>query len=116
MAFNDIRPAAETHILVIPQRHVVSVHTVTINEYQLLLRMKAIAIDLLKQSGHDSESSKLGFHIPPFNTVNHLHLHAIGGEFKSPLRESKYETGRIYYMELSQLLAKLEASGASKAA
>ncbi|KAG0355467.1 hypothetical protein BG005_005588 [Podila minutissima] len=108
LAFYDIKPAAETHIMVIPARHIVSVHTVTVDDYDLLLRMKAKALDLLKQFGHDVEASRLGFHIPPFNTVNHLHLHVLGGKFKSALRESKYEPGKIYYMELSQLLTKLE--------
>ncbi|KAF9327009.1 hypothetical protein BG006_009640 [Podila minutissima] len=94
--------------MVIPARHIISVHTVTVDDYDLLLRMKAKALDLLKQFGHNVEASRLGFHIPPFNTVNHLHLHVLGGKFKSALRESKYEPGKIYYMELSQLLAKLE--------
>ena len=52
--------------------------------------------------------SRLGFHVPPFNTVDHLHLHVLGGELKSKFRKLKYETGRMWYMDLFQLEADLE--------
>ncbi|KAF9099545.1 hypothetical protein BGX29_006098 [Mortierella sp. GBA35] len=108
VAFYDIRPAAETHILIIPAVHIDSVKTVQVTDYQLLLKIKAKALDLLKQHGHEPENCRLGFHIPPFNTVDHLHLHVLGGEFKSALRSAKYETGKKWYMDLSKLFADLE--------
>ncbi|KAG0213046.1 hypothetical protein BGX33_003178 [Mortierella sp. NVP41] len=101
-------PAAETHILIIPAVHIDSVKTVQVTDYQLLLKIKAKALDLLKQHGHEPENCRLGFHIPPFNTVDHLHLHVLGGEFKSALRSAKYETGKKWYMDLSKLFADLE--------
>ncbi|KAF9988317.1 hypothetical protein BGZ75_009647 [Mortierella antarctica] len=108
VVFYDIKPAAQTHILIIPKEHIISVKTVQISDYDLLLRIKAKALDLLKTLGHDPETSRLGFHIPPFNTVNHLHLHVLGGSFKSAATSVKYEKGRKWYMELSELLADLE--------
>ncbi|KAG9327300.1 hypothetical protein KVV02_007076 [Mortierella alpina] len=108
VAFYDINPAAQTHILIIPKEHIISVKTVQISDYDLLLRIKAKALDLLKTLGHDPETSRLGFHIPPFNTVNHLHLHVLGGSFESAATSVKYEKGRKWYMELSELLVELE--------
>ncbi|KAF8933986.1 HIT-like domain-containing protein [Dissophora ornata] len=108
VAFYDIKPAAETHILIIPTEHIVSVKTVRVSDYDILVRIQAKAHDLLQQHGHDPSTSRLGFHIPPFNTVNHLHLHVLGGEFKPPERSAKYETGKKWYMDLSQLLSDLQ--------
>ncbi|KAF9435113.1 hypothetical protein BGZ76_006863 [Entomortierella beljakovae] len=70
--------------------------------------MREKAIDLLNENGHDPQASKLGFHVPPFNTVDHLHLHVLGGKFKSKFRTLKYETGRMWYKDLSQLQEDLE--------
>ncbi|KAF8944111.1 hypothetical protein BGZ47_004623 [Haplosporangium gracile] len=108
VAFYDIKPAAETHILIIPVVHIESVKTVQPSDHDLILRMKAKALDLLKEHGHQPENCRLGFHIPPFNTVNHLHLHVLGGDFKTALRSAKYEIGKKWYMDLSELLSNLE--------
>lgn len=35
-------------------------------------------------------SRSLGFHIPPYTSVDHIHLHAQGLPFKSTLRKWKY--------------------------
>ncbi|KAG0198341.1 hypothetical protein BGX28_008236 [Mortierella sp. GBA30] len=58
VAFYDIRPAAQTHILIIPRKHIVSVQTVDMSDYQLLLKFKAKAHDLLRQHGHEPETSR----------------------------------------------------------
>lgn len=38
--------------------------------------MKKNLLDLLEKHGR-TEDISLGFHIPPFNSVKHLHLHGI---------------------------------------
>ncbi|KAF9292479.1 hypothetical protein BGZ68_005162 [Mortierella alpina] len=112
VAFDDINPSSETHILIVPVAHVESVKTLApTTEHQGLLEMMRLkAIDLLKERGHDPEdtNTRLGFHVPPFNTVGHLHLHVLGGEFKSRFRKMKYEPKRMWYMDLAQLQADLE--------
>ncbi|KAG0045024.1 hypothetical protein BGZ83_009727 [Gryganskiella cystojenkinii] len=107
-AFNDINPAAETHILIVPVAHIHNMKSLTVEHQGLLQKMRSKANDLLLERGHDPEASKLGFHVPPFNTVDHLHLHVLGGELKSKFRKLKYETGRMWYMDLFQLQADLE--------
>lgn len=40
--------------------------------------MKTKILELMgKNNQNDINEISLGFHIPPFNSVNHLHLHAI---------------------------------------
>lgn len=38
--------------------------------------MKQCMLDLLEKNGQSTDFM-LGFHIPPFNSVKHLHLHGI---------------------------------------
>lgn len=57
-AFNDINPAAETHILIVPVNHVKSVKTMTTDHIPLLEKMHQKGIDLLKERGHDPEQSR----------------------------------------------------------
>lgn len=43
-----------------------------------VLDMKRIMLDLLaKNNQTDMNEISLGFHVPPFNSVKHLHLHGI---------------------------------------
>lgn len=57
-AFNDINPAAETHILIVPVDHVKSVKTMTTDHIPLLEKMHQKGIDLLKERGHNPEQSR----------------------------------------------------------
>lgn len=52
--------------------------------------MKKHLEDLLEKNGQTSDIS-LGFHIPPFNSVKHLHLHGI-----SPKSEMGFLAGWIF--------------------
>ncbi|KAF9429616.1 hypothetical protein BGZ76_001173 [Entomortierella beljakovae] len=72
--------------------------------------MRAKAHDLLLERGFNPATCRLGFHVPPFNSVYHLHLHVIGGEFKSHQKSLKYEVGSKRFMELGQLIAMLESN------
>lgn len=48
--------------------------------------MKRIMLDLLsKENQTDANDISLGFHLPPFNSVKHLHLHGI-----SPKSEMRF--------------------------
>src|SRR4051812_46991279 len=41
-------------------------------------------------------SNRLGYHIPPFNSVQHLHLHVLSLPLKSRWREFKYRDTSIH--------------------
>lgn len=75
---------------------------------------------MLDDLGSPPESRKLGFHIPPFNSVNHLHLHTQTLPYKSKLREAEYpvangavgkEKGFSWFVEVGQAVRILEGGG-----
>lgn len=81
VAFRDLNPAAPTHVLVVPKRHIVGVDHVTAEDGDVLAAMflaaKAVAVaDGVNESGYrtvfnvGSDSGQ---------TVPHLHLHVLGG-------------------------------------
>jgi histidine triad (HIT) family protein len=66
IAFKDIHPAAELHVLVIPRRHIDDASVVTADDGPVLA-----------ERGY-----RLIFNIGPdaMNSVPHLHLHVLGGK------------------------------------
>ncbi|CAE6427729.1 unnamed protein product [Rhizoctonia solani] len=119
IVFKDRNPAAREHLLVITRRHVESVKSLNVSDVPLLLRMRDAGSQALSSLGIPEDQQKFGFHIPPFNTVNHIHLHAQGLPYKSGLREKKYRTstssrtdktkGFSWYAELGQCIRILES-------
>lgn len=81
IAFNDIRPIAPVHILIIPKEHIESVNDLEDKDTELIGKMiilaKKIAINLdIAPNGY-----KLLFRVGEWGgqEVPHIHLHLIGG-------------------------------------
>ncbi|RCH92592.1 hypothetical protein CU097_008187 [Rhizopus azygosporus] len=67
---------------------------------------------LLKEEGFNPEDEtqiRLGFHVPPFNSVNHLHMHVIGLPFKNKFRYLKYKVGLPWFMDINALFMSLKS-------
>ncbi|KIP11088.1 hypothetical protein PHLGIDRAFT_100407 [Phlebiopsis gigantea 11061_1 CR5-6] len=120
VVFNDRNPASKHHLLVIPRRHVESVKTLKPSDASMVARMAEIGHDLLDELGVPPGSRRLGFHIPPFNSINHLHLHVQGLPYKSLWRRVKYpyrpggdatEKGFGWFIEVEQAIRILEKRG-----
>jgi diadenosine tetraphosphate (Ap4A) HIT family hydrolase len=81
LAFEDIHPRAPTHGLIIPKRFVESVFDLAgPADLQLLEDMQALAHRLLaarEPAAYAAGDYTLCFHVPPFNSVDHLHLHVL---------------------------------------
>ncbi|ORZ20331.1 scavenger mRNA decapping enzyme C-term binding-domain-containing protein [Absidia repens] len=113
IVFKDRSPAASLHLLVIPRKHIGTVKNLEKKDIPLLQKMIGLGQQLLKEQGYqiddDKEQFRLGFHAPPFNSVNHLHMHVIGLPFKNGWRKWKYMSGRIWYLDASSVLGHLHA-------
>ena len=81
LAFRDINPQAPVHVLVIPKRAIARVSTATDTDEDLLGHLMLCARDVARQEG----LSESGFRLVVNNgdhggqTVDHLHIHVIGG-------------------------------------
>ncbi|TCK97656.1 scavenger mRNA decapping enzyme DcpS-like protein [Paraburkholderia sp. BL9I2N2] len=61
VAFRDIRPAAETHVLVIPRKHIATLSNCTEGDAPLLGRMLVLAARLADQLGVAYTGGETGF-------------------------------------------------------
>lgn len=80
-AFRDIHPQAPTHLQIIPNRHIPAVADVTPADAELLGRMITVANHLAVQEGIAQSGYRLVINTGPQagQSVNHLHLHLLGG-------------------------------------
>jgi histidine triad (HIT) family protein len=86
LAFEDINPAAPTHVLVIPKRHVASAHDLGPADGDLLGEMFSVAGAIAEGAGiADGYRIVTNVGAPAGQSVFHLHLHVLGGrEFSWP--------------------------------
>jgi histidine triad (HIT) family protein len=81
LAFEDIRPVAPTHVVIIPKEHIPSVHELTDGHGAMLGRMIGVANRIADERKVDREGYRLVFNKGPQagQSVYHLHLHLLGG-------------------------------------
>lgn len=81
-AFRDISPAAPTHILIVPNKHIDSVNTMTADDEQLVGRLFTVARQLAAQEGVAEDGYRLIVNTGASagQTVFHIHLHLLGGK------------------------------------
>src|SRR5438034_10542956 len=84
VAFEDIRPVAPTHVLVIPKEHIPSVHDLTPGQGPMLARMMEVANRIADERKVDRDGYRIVFNKGPTarQSVYHLHLHLLGGRAK----------------------------------
>ena len=81
IAFKDINPKAEVHLLVIPREHIASLNELTPEHDALITHMMRLIPQLAKSQGLDAgfrtiiNTGKGGGQI-----IFHLHMHLMGGK------------------------------------
>lgn len=81
IAFRDINPAAPTHVLVIPRKHIESANAFVEDDKELLGHLMWAASQVAKQEGIADDGYRLVVNCNPAGgqTVYHLHIHVLGG-------------------------------------
>ena len=94
VVFKTIAPASKLHLLVTPRLHIRNLRS--LNKYEdaeLIHKMKFVgerSIIAVDENALRNSPIQFCFHVPPWNSIDHLHLHAIaypnemnfGGFFK----------------------------------
>ena len=80
-AFRDLNPAAPTHILIVPNKHIDSVNTLTNGDEQLIGHLFTTAKQIAAQEGIAEDGYRLiiNTNANAGQTVFHIHLHLLGG-------------------------------------
>ncbi|XP_067274550.1 adenosine 5'-monophosphoramidase HINT3 [Pseudorasbora parva] len=107
ICFEDIYPAAPHHYLVIPKKHIHSCLSLQADDIGLVRRMAEMGRDVLRAKGvKDFEDISLGFHVPPFITVPHLHLHVLA-PFSQIFKRSEEKFTSFWYQTEERFLHEL---------
>lgn len=80
-AFRDLSPAAPTHILIVPNKHIDSVNAMTADDEQLIGHLFFAAKQIAAQEGLAEDGFRLVINTNAHGgqTVFHIHLHLLGG-------------------------------------
>jgi histidine triad (HIT) family protein len=81
-AFRDIHPAAPTHILIVPNRHIHSANALEETDEALVGHMFVAAKEIAVREGLAEDGYRLTVNTGAQGgqTVFHIHLHLIGGK------------------------------------
>jgi histidine triad (HIT) family protein len=81
IAFNDIKPQAPTHVLVVPKRHIESLNELQPGDDQIIGELVRRAAAIAKERGVAASGFRavLNTNRDGGQTVFHLHLHLLGG-------------------------------------
>ena len=80
-AFRDLNPAAATHILIVPNRHIDSINMLSSDDELLIGHLVTTAKQLATQAAIASGGYRLiiNTNADAGQTIFHLHLHLLGG-------------------------------------
>src|SRR5256885_10828825 len=79
-AFEDIKPQAPTHVLIVPKKHIVGLKEAQDGDAELLGYCQLVAAKIAHQRGIE-DGYRTVYNVGPKagQSVFHLHLHLIGG-------------------------------------
>lgn len=108
LAFFTINPSTDCHILVTPRLHIQNVDALTKHDIPLLEDMQRFGNSLL--TTEQQKDSLLVFHLPPWNSIDHLHLHVIANRSTMSFFNGyfKYLPGTAWCNTIDTVIARLK--------
>jgi histidine triad (HIT) family protein len=81
IAFNDIKPQAPTHVLVVPKRHIESLNELQQDDDEIVGELIRRAAAIAKERGVSADGFRTVFNTnrDAGQTVFHIHVHLLGG-------------------------------------
>ncbi|TRY57028.1 hypothetical protein DNTS_023936 [Danionella cerebrum] len=108
ICFKDIYPVAPFHFLVIPRKHIHSCLSLSTDHISLVQRMAKMGREVLKANNCvDFQDISLGFHVPPYITVPHLHLHVLA-PFSQLFKWAIFKYKNVWYITEEKMIQQLK--------
>lgn len=82
VAFPDINPSADIHILIVPKKHIEGIQDIAQEDAKLLTEIYSAANQLVKQYNLSDGLYRLVVNGGKAQHVPHLHFHLLGGNWK----------------------------------
>ena len=107
--FKSLYGATDSHLLIIPKTHVQNITSFNgIDSAHLIEEMILFADFSLAKLNPAITNRRYCFHIPPFNGIDHLHLHAIGNSHKMSLvSRLEFMPNTLWSCDAKDLISKL---------
>ncbi len=82
LAFKDIEPIAPLHLLIIPKKHILAVDQLADSDKELMGELLLTAKKIARTAGVAESGYRLVLNVgrDAGQSVNHLHLHLLGGK------------------------------------
>ncbi|XP_074540716.1 adenosine 5'-monophosphoramidase HINT3-like [Halichoeres trimaculatus] len=116
LCFRDIKPGATHHYLVIPRTHIDYCKALKADDIPLVERMVQMGWQVLeKHKVSCLDDVRMGFHLPPFSSVPHLHLHVLAPASKMD-GKSQLHYGPLshWFISVDKVLTQLKTRGRVK--
>ncbi|WP_116963886.1 histidine triad nucleotide-binding protein [Fastidiosibacter lacustris] len=81
VAFHDAFPAAETHVLVVPKKHIDSLNHLQEEDAELIAKISLAIPKLAETLGLEGYKTLVNTGKAGGQSVFHLHYHILGGKF-----------------------------------
>jgi len=78
LVFEDINPKAEVHLLIIPKKHIESVHHLTTKDLDIMKDIIKVAQDIVKEKNLSSYRLVTNVGEKAGQVVFHMHVHLMG--------------------------------------
>ncbi|KAL3307147.1 hypothetical protein Ciccas_014347, partial [Cichlidogyrus casuarinus] len=103
VVFWDRKPRAAIHLQSVPKSHIKNVNYLNSSHVPMLNEIKQAGLEALRLLKGDESDVQLGFHVPPYYSVPHLHMHVI-----SPTRDLSWIYKKDHcFRKIDDLISKL---------
>lgn len=107
VAFKTIAPASSYHLLISPRQHIKNIDALTREDVPFLKDLKSFGLASL--TADQAQDVQLSFHVPPYNSIDHLHLHVIAYKStRSWFDFFKYMPGAPWCVDVDTLITRLD--------